>query len=146
MVFIYKNRERIGSVLTKGWKLKGRLMIKRNIELFANQRAYGRVLLFWSKRSNLQLTIQEPVRSRNLELSYNTFSGCHGLFCSVQIQNHSVLDMAEGFFQISLDPGTKDRIGFVTHQGVYEFYTVPFCLMKSISAFSMVMNEVLETQ
>ena len=56
---------------------------------------------------------------------------------------YSVLDMAQGFFQISLDPETKDRTGFVTHQGVYEFNRLPFGLMNSSSAFSMVMNEVL---
>lgn len=56
---------------------------------------------------------------------------------------YSVLDMAQGFFQIFLDPETKDRTGFVTHQGVYEFNRLPFGLMNSSSAFSMVMNEVL---
>ncbi len=34
---------------------------------------------------------------------------------------YSVLDMAQGFFQIALDPETKNRTGFVTHNGVYEF-------------------------
>ena len=56
---------------------------------------------------------------------------------------YSVLDMAQGFFQISLDPETKDRTGFVTHQGVYEFNRLPFGLMNSSSAFSLVLNEVL---
>lgn len=41
---------------------------------------------------------------------------------------YSVLDMALGFFQISLDPETKDRTDFVT----YASYV-----------FSMIMNEVL---
>lgn len=33
----------------------------------------------------------------------------------------SVLDMAQGFFQIPLDPESKHKTGFITHEGVYEF-------------------------
>ena len=56
---------------------------------------------------------------------------------------YSVIDMAQGFFQIPLDPETKHKTGFVTHQGVWEFNRLPFGLMNSPMAFSMVMTEVL---
>ena len=51
--------------------------------------------------------------------------------------------MAQGFFQIPLDPETKHKTGFVTHQGVWEFNRLPFGLINSPMAFSMVMSEVL---
>ena len=56
---------------------------------------------------------------------------------------YSVLDMAQGFFQIPLDPETKHKTGFVTHQGVWEFNRLPFGLMNSPMAFSAVLSEVL---
>ena len=56
---------------------------------------------------------------------------------------YSVLDMAQGFFQLPLHPETKHKTGFVTHQGVWEFNRLPFGLMNSPMAFSMVLTEVL---
>ncbi|MES9881967.1 MAG: reverse transcriptase domain-containing protein [Sedimenticola sp.] len=55
----------------------------------------------------------------------------------------SVIDMAQGFFQIPLDPTTKHKTGFTCHMGVYSFNRLPFGLMNSPMAFSLVMNEVL---
>ena len=59
------------------------------------------------------------------------------------ILQYSVLDMAQGFFKIPLDRKTKHKTGFVTHQGVWELNQLPFGLMNSPCAFSMVMTKVL---
>ena len=46
-------------------------------------------------------------------------------------------------FQLPLHPETKHKTGFVTHQGVWEFNRLPFGLMTSPMAFSIVMTEVI---
>ena len=56
---------------------------------------------------------------------------------------YSVLDMHSGFWQIPLHEDTKDRTGFTTHEGNYIFNKLPFGLMNSPYAFSMVVSEVL---
>ena len=56
---------------------------------------------------------------------------------------YSVLDMHSGYWQIPLHEDTKDRTGFTTHEGNYVFNKLPFGLMNSPHAFSMVLSEVL---
>ena len=55
----------------------------------------------------------------------------------------SVLDLASGFWQIGMDPATKHKSAFITHQGVFEFNRMPYGLMNAPMAFCMVMTEVL---
>ena len=40
------------------------------------------------------------------------------------------LDLASGFWQISMDPETKHKSAFITHDGVYESNRMPFGLKK----------------
>ena len=56
---------------------------------------------------------------------------------------YSVLDMHSGYWQIPLHEDTKNRTGFTTHEGNYVFNKLPFGLMNSPHAFSMVVSEVL---
>ena len=58
-------------------------------------------------------------------------------------QIFSVMDMANGFWQIPLDPTTKHKSAFITHNGVYNFKKLPYGLMNSPACFNMVMSEVL---
>jgi hypothetical protein len=58
-------------------------------------------------------------------------------------QIFSVLDLRSGFWQIPLDPETKDRSAFTTHSGHYQFKKLPFGLRNAPMSFQMVMSEVL---
>ncbi|KAK6189780.1 hypothetical protein SNE40_001774 [Patella caerulea] len=55
----------------------------------------------------------------------------------------SVIDLQSGFWQQELDPETKHKTAFVTHQGSFEFNRLPFGLRNSPAAFQMMMNSVL---
>ena len=57
----------------------------------------------------------------------------------------SVLDCASGFWQVKLDPATAEKTAFTSHRGVYQFRRLPFGLMNSPSAFSLVMGEALRS-
>ena len=47
----------------------------------------------------------------------------------------SSLDLANGFWQVVLDPTTKEKIAFTTKFGIYEFETMPFGLCNSPATF-----------
>ncbi len=54
----------------------------------------------------------------------------------------SCLDLFSGFHQIPLDPETKHKTAFVTHQGQYQFTSMPFGLKNAPATFQMAMSEV----
>lgn len=55
----------------------------------------------------------------------------------------TVLDLMSGFLQTPLDPQTKHKTAFVTHQGVYQFKRLSFGLMNAPMAYQMLMTKVL---
>ncbi len=55
----------------------------------------------------------------------------------------SCLDLKSGFWQIPLDRDSREKTGFVTHEGVYQFKMMPMGLVNAPSTFQAVMNEVL---
>ena len=60
-----------------------------------------------------------------------------------QASIYSCVDLANSFWQIPLDPKTKHKTGFVTHQGVYVFNRVPFGMRNSSQVFNKAMFDVL---
>ena len=56
----------------------------------------------------------------------------------------STLDLASGFWQIPLDPETKQKSAFVTHQGVFQFKRLPFGLKNAPMSFQALMSKVLK--
>ena len=56
---------------------------------------------------------------------------------------YSMVDMACGFWQLKLDPSTKHKSAFITHQGVYCWNVLPFGLVNSSAIFGKVMSQVL---
>ena len=57
----------------------------------------------------------------------------------------STLDLASGFWQIPLDPNTKEKTAFVTNTGEqYQFRVLPFGMANAPATYQMVLNKVLQ--
>ena len=56
----------------------------------------------------------------------------------------SILDLNSAYFQIELDPETRHKSAFVTHDGVYEFLRMPYGLRNGVMSFQILMSQVLK--
>ena len=53
------------------------------------------------------------------------------------------MDLASGYWQIEMDPATKDKSAFTTHAGLFEFERMPFGLCNAPATFQRLMQAVL---
>ena len=56
----------------------------------------------------------------------------------------STLDLNSAYFQIALDPESRHKSAFVTHEGVFEFTRMPFGLRNGTQSFQLLMSLVLK--
>ena len=51
-------------------------------------------------------------------------------------QYFTSVDMAFAYWQVSMDPDSREKAAFITHNGIYEFNVMPYGLMNSPATFS----------
>ena len=54
------------------------------------------------------------------------------------------IDMSKGFWQISMEEGSKAKTAFTVSSGCYQFKRMPFRLMNAAATFNRVMRKMLD--
>jgi len=58
-------------------------------------------------------------------------------------QYFSSMDLMSGYWQIEMDPESREKTAFVTHAGLFEFNVMAFGLCNTPSCFQRLMGCIL---
>ena len=56
---------------------------------------------------------------------------------------YSCLNLMSGYWQVEMEPESREHTAFISHSGLFEFLMVPFGLTSAPSSFSRLMEYVL---
>ena len=59
------------------------------------------------------------------------------------VKYFTMLDLASGYWQVKLDDDARPKTAFTTHQGLFEFVSMPFGLCNAPVTFQRAMQTVL---
>ena len=62
------------------------------------------------------------------------------LDCLQGSQYFSTMDLASGYWQVAMDPEDREKTGFITHQGLFEWIVMPFGLCNAPATFARLME------
>lgn len=120
-------------------------LLKENIIRVSNGRFAAPVVLIKKKDGKPRLCID--YRKLNENTIYTAYPIPHmdELLDAVgQANIYSSLDMEAGYHQVRIKEEDKEKTGFITRQGVFEFNKLPFGLVNAPFTFQKIMNFIFK--
>ena len=123
--------------------------LKNKLEYFKDLRIIKKCESPWAapillvKKKNGELHLVVDYRKLNKVTRKDTYLLPHIdelLDCLGKASVFSTLDMCSGFYQIVVDPDSREKIAFVTKYGTYQYNRLPMDLCNSLATFQRLVD------